>query len=506
MSTAPQVTDGYLISTHPGNGTEVGRFAVDDADSVAKAVATARDSQAWWANLGFSQRRRLLLECRSEMARRIRDLMKLIRAETGKSVNDAFTEVAGCFENLAWAPKNARRVLGPRRRRGSLSMFDHTAYVEYRPYGVVAVIGPWNYPMYTVMGSTVYALAAGNTVVLKPSEYTPGVGQWLADVINEVVGHPIVTVVHGLGDVGAALCESDIDKIAFTGSVPTARKVATAAAKRLIPVLIEGGGKDAAIVDADADIDSTAQYLLWGAFTNAGQTCIGYERAYVAEAVAEELIDKLVAKAADLSVGDGEDAQIGPITMPRQIDVIASHIDDAVKRGARVVMGGPDAVKPPYVHPTILVDVPEDSIAVTEETFGPVLIVNTVPDAEEGLRRANATEYGLGGAVFGKRNALSLARRMRSGMTSINSGFAFAGLPSLPFGGVGASGYGRAHGDDGLREFAVVKSIAKRRAPALVPAFSLDRKPFHNKIIEKLITFGSGKHRRGLQAAWLRPR
>ncbi|ADD41306.1 aldehyde dehydrogenase family protein [Stackebrandtia nassauensis] len=496
MSTAaPQISDGYLISTHPGNGSEVGRFAVDDAESVAKAVARARDAQTWWANLGFTQRRKLLLECRAEMARRIKDLVRLIRAETGKSVNDAFTEVAGCFENLAWAPKNARRVLGPRRRRGSLSMIDHSAYVEYRPYGVVAVIGPWNYPMYTVMGSVVYALAAGNTVVLKPSEYTPAVGQWLADVIDEVVGRPIVTVVHGLGETGAALCESEVDKIAFTGSVPTARKVAMAAAKRLIPVLIEGGGKDAAIVDVDADLDKTAEQLLWGAFTNAGQTCIGYERAYVPESIATELIDKLVKQATGIKVGDGEDAQIGPITMPRQIDVIAAHIDDALNRGATAVVGGREAVQPPYVHPTILVDVPEDSRAVTEETFGPVLVVNTVADAEEGLRRANATEYGLGGAVFGKRNAMSLARRMRSGMTSINSGFAFAGLPSLPFGGVGSSGYGRAHGDDGLREFAVVKSIAKRRAPGVIPVFSLNRKASHNKLIERIITFGSGKPR-----------
>ncbi|HZE40402.1 MAG TPA: aldehyde dehydrogenase family protein [Stackebrandtia sp.] len=492
-ATAPTIDEGFLVSTHPGTGAEVGRHAVADERAVNTAVAEARELQKWWANLGFAGRRRLLLACRAEMARRVRELVAVIRAETGKSVSDAFTEIATSFEHLKWAPKHARRVLGPRRVPTPLDLMDHASYLEYRPYGVVAVIGPWNYPLHTPMGSIIYALAAGNTVVFKPSEYTPSVGQWIADVIADVVGRPIVTVVHGLGDVGGMLCSADVDKIAFTGSVATAKKVAKAAAERLTPVLIEGGGKDAAIVDADANLDTAADYVVWAAFTNAGQSCTGIERAYVVESVAEEFIKRVVAGAAAIRVGDGDDAHIGPITMPRQVDVIARHIQAAVDGGAEVALGGPEAVRPPYVDPTILVDVPEDNPAVTEETFGPVLVINRVRDADEALRRTNALGYGLGGAVFARRSAVRLARGMLSGMTSINSGFAFAAVPSLPFGGVGDSGYGRAHGADGLREFAFAKAIAKRRLPQVIPLMSMKRKDVHNRIIEKIVTLGVRK-------------
>ncbi len=488
-ATAPDISDGHLVSRHPATGAETGRFPVSGRGDVVHAVSTARQAAEWWARCGFAERRDVLLRCRAVMAGRVRELMQLIRVETGKSVSDAFTEIATSFEHMKWAPKNARRVLGPRRVPTPLTLWDHTAYLEYRPYGVVAVIGPWNYPLHTPMGSIVYALAAGNTVVFKPSEYTPGVGQWLADVVNEVAGRPIVTVVHGTGEVGAWLCEADIDKIAFTGSVSTARKVATAAAKRLVPTLIEGGGKDAVIVDVDADLDRAAEFTVWASMTNAGQSCTGFERVYVVDEVADAFIDKLVECAGNVTVG-AEESNIGPITMPGQIDVIASHIQDAVERGATAVVGGPSAVRPPYVHPTILLDVPAESKALTEETFGPVLVVNRVADAQEALRQANSLRFGLGGAVFGRRRALDLARNLKSGMAAINTGFAYAAVPALPFGGVGESGYGRAHGDDGLREFAYAKSITRRRAPQLLPFMSMRRRPIHNKLIEKYLRLG----------------
>lgn len=494
------VVDGFLVSVHPSTGAEVGRFAVSDDDAVAAAAATTRDAQRWWADLGFARRRRLLTDCHAAMARRGRELADLIRRETGKSVSDALSEVSSAFEHMKWAPKHARRVLGSRRLRSPLGLIDHASYLEYQPYGVVGVIGPWNYPLHTPMGSIGYALAAGNTVVFKPSEYTPAVGQWLADVICEVVGRPVVQVVHGLGDVGAALCRADVDKIAFTGSVPTAKKVARAAAERLTPVLIEGGGKDAAIVDFDADVESAVDHVLWGAFTNAGQSCVGFERVYVVESVAEEFVDRLVVAAAKLRAGDDEAAHLGPITMPGQLDVIAAHIQSAVDDGATVALGGPSAVRPPFVDPTILLEVPETSQAVREETFGPVLTVNRVPDADEALRRVNAVAYGLGGGVFGKRDAMRLARGIRSGMTAINSGFAYAAIPELPFGGVGPSGYGRAHGADGLREFARAKAIAKRRLPVILPSMSMRRKPVHNRIIERYLKFGAD---RDLSGRWL---
>jgi len=209
--------------------------------------------------------------------------------------------------------------------------------------------------------------------------------------------------------------------------------------------------------------------------TNAGQTCVGIERVYVAEAVYEPFLAKLVERAGRLTAGVDDGADIGPITMPGQIDVIRRHIEDALSRGGRAVLGGPDAVQPPYVRPTILVDVPDDSAAVTEETFGPTLTVTRVRDADEAVARANASKYGLGGAVFSKSRGMELARRLRSGMTSVNGTLSFAGLPSLPFGGVGDSGFGRIHGADGLREFTRPKAISRRRAPSPLPSMSFDR-------------------------------
>ena len=474
----PVVEDGMLLSTNPATGAEVGRFPVASADDVAAAVARAREAGRWWASLGFAGRRQRLLRFRSLMANRLTDLAKLMHDETGKPVAEAIVEAAGAIDHVAWAARNARRVLGPRRVSSSLMQAEYSSHLEYLPYGVVGVIGPWNYPVLTPLGSIGYALAAGNAVVFKPSEYTPAVGQWLVDVFAEVVPEqPVLQVVHGTGEVGSALCRSGVDKLAFTGSTRTGKKVMAACAETLTPVLLECGGKDAMIVDADADVDAAVDACVWGGMTNAGQTCVGIERVYVADAVYDEFLPRLVERAGRLKVGTGDDAEIGPITMPGQIDVIRRHISDAIARGGRAVLGGVDAVSPPYVQPTILVDVPEDSAAVQEETFGPTLTVARVRDADEAVERANGTVYGLGGAVFSRRRGLELARRMRSGMTSVNSAISFAGMPRLPFGGVGDSGFGRIHGEDGLHELSRAKAITKRRMRSVLPALSFDRTP-----------------------------
>jgi acyl-CoA reductase-like NAD-dependent aldehyde dehydrogenase len=266
-----------------------------------------------------------------------------------------------------------------------------------------------------------------------------------------------------------------VDKIAFTGSTATAKKVMAACAETLTPVLLEAGGKDAMIVDADANLDAAAEAAVWGGLTNAGQTCIGIERVYAVAPIYDQFLAKVVERAGKLTVGAGDGADIGPITMPSQIEVIRRHIGDALDRGGRAVLGGVDAVQPPYVKPTILVDVPEDSAAVREETFGPTITVTKVADADEAVRLANAVRYGLGGSVFGKRNALAIARQLRSGMAAINSTLVFVGMSTLPFGGVGDSGFGRIHGEDGLREFARPKAITRRRAPSLLPVATFDR-------------------------------
>jgi succinate-semialdehyde dehydrogenase / glutarate-semialdehyde dehydrogenase len=474
----PVVEDGELISTNPVTGEEVGRFPVASEADVAAAVARARDAAAWWSGLGFDGRRQRLLRWRAMLANRLEELAELVHREGGKPVAEAIVESAGAIDHIAWAARHARRVLGPRRVRSSLMQVEYSSHLEYQPYGVVGVIGPWNYPVLTPVGSIAYALAAGNAVVFKPSEYTPAIATWYVQRFAEVVPEwPVLSIVYGTGEVGAALCRSGVDKLAFTGSTVTGKKVMAACAETLTPVLLECGGKDAMIVDADADLDAAVDATVWGGMTNAGQTCVGIERVYVADAVYDAFLPKLVARAGELKVGIEDGSDFGPITMPGQIDTIRRHIDDALSQGGHAALGGRDAVAEPYVRPTVLVDVPEDSAAVREETFGPTLTVTRVPDADEGVRLANAGRYGLGGAVFSRRRGMELARRLRSGMTAVNSAISFAGMPSLPFGGIGDSGFGRIHGQDGLREFARAKAITKRRGPSLLPALSFDRTP-----------------------------
>ncbi|SDY66444.1 Acyl-CoA reductase [Micromonospora pattaloongensis] len=490
----PVIEDGELVSTHPATGAEAGRFAVADADDVRRSVARGAEAARWWAGLGHAGRRQRLLRWRALIANRLTEIAELINREGGKPVADGIVETTAAIEHIDWAARNARRVLGPRRVRSRLVLAEFSAHLEYQPYGVVGVIGPWNYPVVTPLGSIAYALAAGNAVVFKPSEYTPAVGQWLADTFAEVVPeHPVLQVVHGLGDVGAALCRSGVAKVAFTGSTATGKKVMAACAETLTPVLIEAGGKDAMIVDADANLDAAAEACVWGGLMNAGQTCIGIERVYAVEPVYDAFLAKVVERAQRLTVGDGPEAQIGPITMPSQIEIIRRHIDDAVARGGRAVLGGPDAVRPPYVHPTILVDVPEDAAAVREETFGPTLTVKKVRDADEAVTLANALPYGLGGSVFGRRRAMAIARRLRSGMAAVNSTITFVGMSTLPFGGVGDSGFGRIHGDDGLREFGRAKAITKRRGPSLLPAMTFERTPKQVGLIARTIKMLYGR-------------
>jgi acyl-CoA reductase-like NAD-dependent aldehyde dehydrogenase len=321
---------------------------------------------------------------------------------------------------------------------------------------------------------------------------------WLGQSAAEAIGIPgLLEVVTGQGATGAALCRSGVDKVAFTGSTATGRKVMAACAETLTPVLMECGGKDALIVDDDADVAAAADAALWGGLSNAGQTCIGIERVYATDRVYDAFVEELTARALELRSGPGADPSYGPITMPSQVDVIRRHLADAVQRGGRALVGG--GTDGPWVEPTVLVDVPEDSAAVQEETFGPTLTVTRVPDAEEALRRANHTRYGLAGAVFTRSAAkgLDLARRMRSGMTSINSVTAFASVPSLPFGGIGDSGFGRIHGEDGLKEFTRAKAITRQRFALPVPLTSFTRPA---KVADQLagvvkLAYGRGRRR-----------
>src|SRR3954462_7234695 len=417
-------------SLAPATGDVVATLPVHGEAEVREAVQRARRASQWWGALSFDERARRLRAFAGVLARRRDELLDLISRENGKPRVDALIEHTLVLEHLGWAAKNARRVMKPRKVSGSLLLSNIKPILEYQPLGVVGVIGPWNYPLFTPMGSIAYALAAGNSVVFKPSEFTPAVGVFLADCFAQVVPEqPVFQVVTGFGETGAALCRAGVDKVAFTGSARTGRKIMAACAETLTPVLLELGGKDAMLVDADADIKAAASAALWGSCSNAGQTCIGVERVYVVDSVYDQFVEELTRAASGITAG-GDSPVIGPMTMPKQLDIVREHVEEALDRGARALVGGRESVRAPYIDPIILVDVPEDARVMREETFGPVLPVARVRDLDEAIDKANRTSYGLGAAVYGKRRGYEAARKLRSGMTSVNSVLAFAGFPS----------------------------------------------------------------------------
>jgi aldehyde dehydrogenase (NAD+) len=490
--------DRWFESIDPRTGEVVGRYRVHDPTEVGAAVREARPAGRWWAELGFAGRNRRLRAWRKLLVSRLDELAELLSAETGKPADDARLELVLSIDHLAWASRHAAKVLGPRRVHTGMLMSNQRATLSYPPYGVVGVIGPWNHPVFTPMGSIAYALAAGNAVVFKPSEYTPGSGVALAETFAsalEAVGdeaRPVLQLVSGFGDTGAALCRAGVDKLSFTGSAATGRRVLAACAETLTPTLVECGGKDPLIVDEDADLGAAAAAAVWGGMSSAGQATVGIERVYVVESVADEFLEEVVRRATAIRPGGEPTADFGPMTMPEQPDVVADQLRDALDRGARPVVGGTASVRPPYVEPVVLAEVPEDSTAITDVTFGPMLTVNRVPDVDEAVRRANASSYGLGAAVFSGRRGEEIAGRLRCGMVAVNGVGTFAAVPALPFGGVGDSGFGRIHGADGLREFARAQAVTRQRFTPWLRVAGFSRSSRGMRTLLRLVRYRHG--------------
>ncbi len=475
-------------SFDPNTNAVLAKYLIIGEEEVRRSVSAARSASQQWQALGYKGRKKVLLAWAKVLVERIEECGALISQETGKPVSDAKLEATLAIGHLAWAARNAEEVLRTQHRKPGLLMANMSASVQRSPFGVIGVIGPWNYPIFTPMGSISYALAAGNTVVFKPSEYTPGVGVWLAATFAEVAPFEnIFRVVTGTGDTGRSLCESGVNKLAFTGSTHTAKKVAQLCAESMTPVVLECGGKDPVIIAEDADLETAAEFSLWSAMSNAGQTCIGAERIYVHAKVAEKFTGLLVEGAKRIKAGSPAQADYGPATMPKQIPIIESHIRDALARGATAALGGIESVHAPYVDPVILINVPEDSIAMRQETFGPTIAVNQVASVEEAIALSNASNYGLGASVWSRKRGEEIAAKLQCGMVAINSTISFAAIASVPFGGVKNSGYGRIHGPEGLLEFTYARTVVRSRFKLPVSFTTFKRTKFADKLIVGLI-------------------
>ncbi|KIA66193.1 aldehyde dehydrogenase family protein [Nocardia vulneris] len=485
-----------LTSYDPRTGETVGNYAIMGAGEINRTVRGARSAEKWWAELGFSGRKRWLLDWKHDIARRAGELVEILSEETGKPEADAAIEVMLAVENLDWAARNAGRALGRHKLGSSWLSRNQRASVGYLPLGVIGVLGPWHNPVFTPMGSIAYAMAAGNTVVFKPHELTTGVGVWLADSWSRLApNQPVLQVVTGDTGTGNALCRAKVDKIAYAGSESGAREVIALCTQTMTPVVVERSGKGSMVVHVDAKLDDAAEAAVFGAMANAGQNATGIQRAYVAESVYEPFLELVAAQASKLRPGADKRASYGPMILESQVEVVRKQIRDALARGGRAVVGGLDSIREPYIEPVVLTEVPEDSTAITGEGIGPVLIVNKVTSMDDAAQRINAVGTDVAVSVFTRdvHEIEQFAEQLRVGVVTINSSSAYAGIPALPFGGVGEYGQGHSHGDQGLREFSHTLAIARKRYKAPVDLSTFDRHPRHLRLARAIFRLRHGR-------------
>lgn len=465
-----------IESVNPATGRIIGEVESTKISLIRKIVNDARESQGDWAGVPHDERALCLRRFQEILLLRKKVVADLISQENGKPLVEAYTsEIIPSLDLTRYYIRKSQRIL--RRRRVGISiplLKTKRASVRYEPLGVAGIISPWNYPLLLPLGQIVPALIAGNAVIFKPSEFTPLVGKLIGDFLWEAgVPKKVFTVVQGHGDVGAALVSSGVDKVFFTGSTATGRKVSELAAKTLTPVSLELGSKDAMIVLADADLDSAASGAVWGAFMNGGQTCVSVERCFVDEKIAVKFTEVLRRKAAELLTGASSDmgTDVGAMIHRGQFETVKKHVDDARSKGARVIAGGEFSEKDGayFIQPTVLADVPMDSIIMKEETFGPVLPIVEFRSESEAVTLANASAFGLSASIWtaDRKRGLELAERINAGAVTVNDVISYYGISDGLVGGVKESGNGRVHGREGLMEMVLPKYYEVERAPRM---------------------------------------
>jgi acyl-CoA reductase-like NAD-dependent aldehyde dehydrogenase len=471
MTAAPHVVGDELRSVNPATLEPVGSVRATAPEEMTELVAEARLAGERWARVSLDERRRVLRAATAALVESMDDVAATVTAETGKPLVESYTaEVWVALEALGWLHDNLGKVLGPERLPYRQPYLLHKrAWLTYEPVGVVGVIAPWNFPFAIPFSQAATAVAAGNAVVVKPAEQTPLSGQWVQWLFEQAGAPPgLVRVAQGTGEsVGDALARArGIGKLVFTGSTEAGRLVATRAAERLCPVVLELGGKDPMLVLDDADLERAVEGALWGSFANCGQICSGVERIYVARPLYEPFVERLAARAAELRLGRGEDpaSDLGPLISEAQRAKVEELVGDAVAGGAVAVTGGrrPSLGLPGWFYePTVLVGVDSERRIAREEIFGPVVTVAAIDNDREAVRRANDSAYALGASVWTRdpARARAVAARLEAGSVWTNDLAYSYGATQAPWGGRKQSGYGRTHSRHGLYELSHTKFV-----------------------------------------------
>jgi succinate-semialdehyde dehydrogenase/glutarate-semialdehyde dehydrogenase len=496
----PQGTPRKIQSLNPATGDSLADFDAAEPEEVQAAVAEARGAASAWRDVGAAGRAHHLVHVREVLFNRRHDLAALITRETGKPrVEALLTEVMVALDGLEYLARHGPAFLAPQSvPHQNLAVRFKRGRLEYQPYGVVGIISPFNYPFSIPMHQIAAALVAGNTVVLKPSELTPQAGLAIQQIADEA-GLPagVLNVIVGDGVTGSALVNAGIDKLVFTGSVATGKRIQAEAAARLLPTVLELGGKDPVIVCADADLDLASSGTVWGAFTNAGQACISAERAYVPERVADRFIDLCVEKTRRLRVGAGEDpeTEVGPLIRERQLGVVEEQVAEAVAAGARILTGGRRAnvggLPGFFYEPTVLTNVHHGMRIMREETFGPVLPIMAVRDEVEAVRLANDSEFGLSASIWTRdlQRGERLARSLECGSVMVNDCLSSFGIAEAPHGGFKLSGLGRTHSRFGVMEMARVRYIDVDLVPRLPKLWWFGYDSGASRLMESFVDF-----------------
>jgi acyl-CoA reductase-like NAD-dependent aldehyde dehydrogenase len=474
-------SEGFLPFVNPATGEQFGRVRVTTTEEVTRALQEMRQNAAIWSRRTARERAHILRQLQEVLVEHADEITAVVNQDTGKSRQDAFTELFMVVDKLQTYVKHAPHWLARQSVPRGIYVFKRY-YAEPHPYGVVAVIGPWNFPLDLSIPPVYAALLAGNTVVLKPSEVTPAVGVLIEKLFRSVPElSPFVRVIHGGPETGAALVAAQPDLVFLTGSTKTGRKVAQATAATMTPFISELGGKDAMIVLEDADIEAAARWGVWGAFFNCGQTCVAVERVYVVEQVYDAFVAAVLQETKRMRQGYSPDKLnpnvLGPLTFERQLHIIEDHMQDALEKGAYVLTGGKREGL--FVEPTVMVGVNHTMKLMQDETFGPIMPIMKVKDEQEAVRLTNESYYGLSASVWSQdqKRAERLAHELEVGSVVVNDTIAHYAVSQLPFGGLKHSGTARTHGKQEVLQFTQTRSYGVGGVPFFLDVAARLREP-----------------------------